>query len=374
MATLGVIFGGPSPEHDISVLTGLQVAVALSSSHEPAASGSDLHALYWAKTGRFFEVPATAEALAFVDGPPLGASPLSLVAEPGRGFVVPAGRLTRERSLGIDVAVVCCHGGPGEDGRLQGALDLAGIAYTGPSAAASALGMDKLAFSALASAAGMPVLPRVLAPAAPLPGTGPFIVKPRFGGSSIGIEVAEDAETARQLVAASTHLAAGAVVEPYRRDLYDLNVAVRTWPQVSVSAIERPLRRHPDGEILSYADKYAGGEGMISAPRELPAQVADELATRIRTIASDLVTLAGLRGIVRVDFLASDAGELYLNEVNTIPGSMAKYLWVDPDVPFATLLDDLVAEATQRPPAAFVTTGADGTALRAAGTIGSKLA
>ncbi|HET7488928.1 MAG TPA: hypothetical protein VFJ85_13445 [Acidimicrobiales bacterium] len=355
MAKPAVLFGGPSPEHDVSVLTGLQAARAL----------DDTIGVYWSKDGRFWEVDAGLEASAFVDGVPRKAGALRLVA--GEGLV------GKRRPLDLSAVVNCCHGGPGEDGTVQGALDLAGIAYSGPHAAGAALGMDKLAFGAVVTSAGLPSLPRVaLAPGAALPWDGPSIVKPRFGGSSIGIEVVADAATALALLQRSPHLRAGAVAEPYREDCADLNVAVRTWPSLELSAIERPVRK-AGGDILGYQDKYLGGEGMASAPRELPAQIPDAMAGRVREIATTVAGLAGVRGVARIDFLTA-GDELYVNEINTIPGSLARYLWVEPVVPFRRLLDDLLEEAVRRPSFHWTTHGADGTALRAAGSIATKLA
>jgi D-alanine-D-alanine ligase len=361
-----VIFGGPSPEHDVSVLTGLQAVQAL------GKAGRDVAALYWAKTGDWFSVDPALEAQAFVDGVPAGAAPVRLVAVIGGGFVE-VGRRGRERPIEISAAVNCCHGGPGEDGSLQAALDLAGIRYTGPSVAGAALGMDKLAFGAVVTAAGLPSLPRAaVTPDGDIPFDGPYIVKPRYGGSSIGIETVADRETARARLGANVHLRAGAVVEPYRADSHDLNIAVRTWPELQLSAIEKPLRSASGSDILGYADKYVGGEGMVSAPRELPADIDDATADRIRTMARELVDFAAVRGIARIDFLA-DGDELYVNEINTIPGSLAKYLWIDPAVAFDRLLLDMLAEAEQRPTTHWTVQGADGTALRSAGTIASKL-
>ena len=350
-----MIFGGPSPEHDISVLTGLQAVRAL----------GDAVAVYWAKTGELFEVDAALEGSDFADGTPPKARPVRLVA--GEGLL---GK--RDKPIELRALVNCCHGGPGEDGSLQGALDLAGVRYTGPSAAAAALGMDKLAFGDVVVAAGMPSLPRaLLTDGATVDFAGPYIVKPRFGGSSIGVETVPDIDTARARLGANVHLRAGAVIEPYR-DAVDLNIAVRSHPQVQLSAIEQPQRSQSSGEILDYRDKYVGGEGMASAPRQVPAQIPDELAGRIREYATAIAGLASVRGIARVDFLLA-GDELYVNEINTIPGSLAKYLWVDPPIAFAQLLADMLDEAEARPTTHYTTAGADGTALRSAGTIASKL-
>ena len=169
--------------------------------------------------------------------------------------------------------ILATHGGPGEDGTLQGALDLAGIAYSGPSVAGAALGMDKWAFSSVLAQAGLPTLPRELLTETDrsLPFDGPYILKPRFGGSSIGIDVVADFATAKARLSANPHFANGCVVEPYREDLTDVQIAMRTYPMVELSAIERPLRRTEGAEFLNYRDKYVGGEGMVAAPRELPA-------------------------------------------------------------------------------------------------------
>ncbi len=376
MPDLAIIFGGPSPEHDVSVLTGLQAARELST-----GALASVRALYWSKVGEWYEVDPGLEAPAFVDGVPKGAVPLRLVATAGGGFVPEGGRLGRPRSLPLDVAVVCCHGGPGEDGTLQAVLDLAGIRYTGPTVAGAAIGMDKLAFTGIVAAAGIRTLPRVdlHEHSADVGFAGPYIVKPRFGGSSIGIEVVAELATARSMLATNRHWARGAVLEPYRRDCFDLQIAVRTWPATQLSAIERPLRTARAGgaagepEILGYADKYQGGEGMASAPRELPAELPDGLVEEIHRAARSVSRLVPLRGVARIDFL-SNGEELFLNEVNTIPGSLARYLWVEPPLPFAALLSDLVDEARTRPTHHYGAEGADGTVLRGAASIAAKLA
>jgi D-alanine-D-alanine ligase len=149
---------------------------------------------------------------------------------------------------------------------------------------------------------------------------------------------------------------------------------VRRWPEVQVSAIERPLRSSGrSGEILGYADKYVGGEGMASAPRELPADLPVALAEGLREAARRICDLALVRGVARLDFL-TDGEELVVNEINTIPGSLARYLWIDPDVPFLTLLTDMMAEAAACPTARYSAAGADGLVLRGASSIAAKLA
>jgi D-alanine-D-alanine ligase len=373
VSTAAVVFGGPSPEHDISILTGLQAARAL------VVAGTPPSAIYWSKAGDFYAVSPTLEAVAFAEGVPPKSEPLELVAGPGGGFVRAGTRFAKRTTLPVSTVVNACHGGPGEDGTLQAALDLAGVPYTGPSAAGAALGMDKLAFAGVVAAAGLTSLPRHAftadsAHAAAPAFAGPYIVKPRFGGSSIGIEIIDDMDVAQALVRSSTLYSDGALVEPFLPDAIDLNISVRTFPRVALSPIERPLRRDQGGRIYTYAEKYlAGGDGLASAPRELPAQLDAPVEGLIRAAATRIADIALVRGVARIDFLLAGS-ELYVNEINTIPGALSWYLWAAGGVPFATLLDDLIAEATSRSGRAWSTQGADGSALRAAGSIAGKLA
>jgi D-alanine-D-alanine ligase len=366
--SVGVLFGGPSPEHDISILTGL---LAL---HELERSGSDVIGVYWTKTGAFYSVPRGVEAEAFLDGLPKGSSELGLRLGDQGGFYASA-RMGKDRAIDLEAVVLATHGGPGEDGSLQAALDLAGIKFTGPTVAGAALGMDKWSFGAVMGSEGIPTLPRVLldASTSTLPFDGPYILKPRFGGSSIGIDVVADVATARARLSSNLHLALGCVVEPYRSDLADIQIAVRTYPALALSAIERPLRRSDQSEILDYRDKYVGGEGMVSAPRELPAVMPEAQADAVRKYTTQIAEVASVRGVARVDFLSGD-DELYVNEINTIPGSLAKHLFVDPPLAFGELLRDLIAEAVQRPTHRYSAAGADGQVLRKATSIASKLA
>jgi D-alanine-D-alanine ligase len=378
---VGVIFGGPSPEHDVSILTGLQAARALVQAGHGA---SNVEAIYWTKGERFVSVDPTLEAAAFVDGPPKDARELRFSAQPGGGFFATKQGVLgggKERRLELEALVNCCHGGPGEDGTLQAALDMAGVPYTGPAAAAAALCMDKLSLGSVAMAAALPTLPRTLVLAgaeAPDWGKeeGAYIVKPRFGGSSIGIEViSEWADVLRYVELGGPHTLQGVIAEPFHGEAWDVQVAVRSYPTLTLSLFERPLRGGASSPIYSYSDKYLGGEGMVSAPRELPAKLAAGLEKELREAASSVAMLAGARGVWRVDFLVEpDGGDWWLNEVNTVPGSFAKYLWVgEAAVDFPTLLSDMVEEAKRKPSVQWSSMGADGTALRSAASIANKL-
>jgi len=168
------------------------------------------------------------------------------------------------------------------------------------------------------------------------------------------------------------------VVEPYRPELVDLNISFRTYPQLEVTALEKPVRSSSESGLYSYAEKYlsggAGSEaGLASAPREFPAQVADSIATLAAELATRVAEVTALTGVVRVDLLLDEAaGELFVNEVNSIPGAMSLYLWA-PQVPAATVLKDALVEARDRRVVLPASGFGSGAALRAAGGIAGKL-
>jgi D-alanine-D-alanine ligase len=368
MDAIGVIFGGPGPEHDVSVLTGLQAERCLND------NGVSATGIYWSRTGDFHDVGAGREGRDFRDGVPGGSDALYAGLGSERGFY-------RRRKLGRPVPanfrafVVCCHGAPGECGRLQGLLDLMEMPYTGPTQAGAALGMDKLAFAAVAEFVGVKAIPRqdlAFSDAHSLEALGtPLIVKPRYGGSSIGVELVKDLASARELASSSLLYSAGAVVEPFLEGWYDINIAIRTWPKQELSAIERPIKG--DGPLLTYSDKYVPDQGMAGAARELPAALNEDVASRLRAQADTIAQVAAVRGVARLDFM-TDGQDLLVNEINTIPGSLARYLWVDPPVTFFEQLVSLVDEAVESPAYRPVLQGADGRLLASAATVAAKLA
>jgi D-alanine-D-alanine ligase len=360
---LAIVFGGPSPEHDISILTGLLSERVLRD------AGHDVVALYWTRSGDWVQCPPRAEARDFLEGAPRGSAKLE--AQLGTGFLTPKKGLGGGRPVAVDAALNCCHGGAGENGGLNAVFDQLGIPLTGGPAPIAALGMDKLSFGAVLHANGIPTLPRVALSDTPPPFDGPYIVKPRFGGSSIGIEVVEDLDTARALAKTSVHLRQGVVLEPFSKGAVDLNMAYSTHPAFRTSLLEKPLAPSAAEGIYSYGQKYLQTDGLVAAPRELPAQVPDAVTKEAERLTKAVVDVTRVRGLGRLDFLLID-DVLHVNEVNTIPGSMSLYLW-PPSVSAAELLLGAVEEAKQSfrrsEPAPFE----PGAALRAAGGMAGKL-
>ena len=363
-----VFFGGPSPEHEISILTGLQAERVLTD------AGHSIAPIYVAPTGAWFLVPSGTEAKDYLEGAPAKSTPLEVKVGDSPGLFQKKGLSSKQ--LDISAALLCFHGGLGEGGGAAALFELLEIPATGSSLYAGAVGMDKLAFAGLMINAGIPSLPRqhLSADSEPL-FPGPFIVKPRFGGSSIGIEIVDDMATARALMASSPHLKNGAVIEPYRQGIVDLNISFRTYPELELTDLEKPLRGDESSGMYSYQEKYlsGGGAGLTHAPREFPAQVPATVNEQAQLLARKVAEVTRLSGIVRVDLLWDPADDtVYVNEVNTIPGAMSLYLW-SPKRPPAEVLSDALTESIQRrirwPQAGF----SQGVALKAAGGIAGKL-
>ena len=217
MATLGVLFGGLSPEHDVGIITGLQAA------HLLGQRGHDVAPLYWTRSGAWERVPPGLEAPDFAEGRVAGATPLTLVVPEG---FVERRRLGREAPLALEAVVNCCHGGPGEDGTITALLLLCGIPVSGPQPEGAAWAMDKLATAGMVAAAGLERFGIESIPTAVLAADTtaidlptPWVVKPRFGGSSLGVHTdVADLETAKAL-AGRGPASAGAVVQPQAHGL-----------------------------------------------------------------------------------------------------------------------------------------------------------
>lgn len=366
-----VVFGGPSPEHEISILTGLQAERVL------REAGHSIQPIYVAPSGAWVLVPDNTEAKDYLEGPPPGSKELDVKLGDQPGLYLKKG-LGGAKPLDIDAALLCFHGGGGEGGGAAFVFELLDIPHTGSSLYAGAVGMDKLAFAGLLHNAGIPSLPRQhLSPEHAPDFPGPYIVKPRFGGSSIGIEIVDDIDTARALSGSNPHLKNGAVIEPYMADIVDLNISFRTYPDLELTALEKPLRgEQAQSGVYSYQEKYLqgqGGAGLTHAPREFPAQVPDTVTAQATDLATRVAEVTRLTGIVRVDLLWNPGDDtVYVNEVNTIPGAMSLYLW-SPTRPPAEVLADALTEAVERrirwPQAGF----SQGIALKAAGGIAGKL-
>ncbi len=354
---VAVIFGGRSSEHTVSCQTARGVLAALDPErYEVIPIGI-------ARDGRWVLESADPDRFALVDGsPPTVSEHASPVLLPPGGrelTAIPAGEPPRVIGA-VDVVLPLLHGPFGEDGTLQGLLELAGVRYVGSGVLASAAAMDKHVAKVLLAAAGLPVGRWVLLPpgrevsdALPeITALGwPVFVKPARAGSSFGITRVAGAE---QL--------ADAVATARAHDPKVLVEAAVSGRELECGVLARPDAGPPEpsvvGEITvsgdhafyDFAAKYAADAGTgLAVPADLPAAVAD----RIRELAVAAFEALGCEGLARVDFFLRPDGELVLNEVNTMPGfteqSMFPRLWAAAGLSYPALVDRLLTTALTRP-------------------------
>lgn len=357
---IGVFFGGSSVEHEVSVISGLQALNNLSrEKYEPLA-------VYITRNGEFYTGDAAARIEEYADIPALlkKCTRVLPVAAGGRAdlIVYPPKKLGRSLFASIDAALPVVHGTNVEDGALQGFFRTLGVPFAGCDVLASAAGMDKYVMKALFRLAGLPVLDAVrvsdsawradpekaLREAEEKLGF-PIIVKPIDLGSSVGIKIANDSAELREALDYALRFTDAALAETAVRSPREINCAVLgDGDDLRISECEEPVSAD---EILSYEDKYVsggkGGKGMSGAKRLIPAPISDEMRDTVRRYAADAFRALGCSGVARIDFLL-DGDKLYVNEINTIPGSLAFYLFEPAGLKYPELLDELIRLALAR--------------------------
>ncbi len=339
---VAVFLGGRSPEHDVSVITGLQALKAIDQERFIAFP------VYVNPRGAWFVGEALAERRNYLPDARTQAELIAVtlsLGEPGRGVLVPkrTGLFGRRTAIEFDAALLAFHGLGGEDGQIQGLFETANVPYTGMRTLASALLMDKAATKRLLRGLDIPMLgdavvtrgsaglPSADALSALLGNMGfPCIVKPAHLGSSIGVGKADDVEDVRALLPAIFRLDRQAVIEPF------------DFRQKYLSG--------GDGKGGVKGDA-ASSQGMLSLTREINPALPADLEEKLRRWAIAAFEAVDGTGAPRVDFYCNEkTGETWLNEVNPCPGSFAYFLWeaTDPPIGFTSLLSMLIDEALSR--------------------------
>lgn len=360
---LGVIFGSRSCEREVSIISAVQMMRHV----DPDAyevipvyidgdggwyTGSALREI---ETYRPFRPDSAGITKVFLDMTP-GSGAL-LTVQKGKGLF---SRTSLEIVARIDVFVVIMHGLNGEDGTLQGMLDLANLPYTSAGVGASAIGMDKILMKQFFRGGNLPVLPSeaytltafekdpegICAEIENKLGF-PVFVKPAHLGSSIGVSRANDREELKDSLALAFEYDRRVLVEKGLNKPIELNCSVLGYDdEVYPSPIEMPIS---SDDFLNFREKYlsaGGSKGMFSLHRVLPAPIEEELRDRIQALSVDIFRMMDCRGCVRIDYMYDqEAGELYITEINTIPGSLAFYLWENAGMPYRKLIDRMVALA-----------------------------
>ena len=354
---VALIFGGCTPEHEVSIVTAHQVCLALQENYHVIP-------IYVTKNGEWLTGDALRDLSTFTDGTLPHSSDFDKVTvefHPEPKFVVSSkhwlGEKVRKRTvLPIDVVFPSIHGMHGEDGTLQGLLELMNLPYVGAGVVGSAVGMDKIMMKAILNENELPVLPYLwwdhhkwemgrdeIIEAVETTLSYPVFVKPAMGGSSIGVGYATNQTELIGAVEVAGDYSRRILVEKAVEMPVEINCAVMGTDEPTVSVCEQPVT---DANLLSFDDKYIhqaeGSSGMAGAERKIPAPISEELTLNIQQLAIHTFQVLDCAGVARIDFLLDTNENVYVNEINTIPGSYSYYLWAHQDVEFPQLVSELI--------------------------------
>ncbi len=388
---VGVVFGSRSVEHEVSVITGQQVIAALDKTKYEAVP------IYITKSGAWFTGEKLMDVANFKDDKTVlvGCDPVSLSPDPSVGGLTvrreeKGGLFKRSRDsevLTLDVLFPTVHGTYGEDGTLQGLFELTGIPYVGSGVLGSAVGMDKILMKSVFRDNGLPVVkyhatnrrawentPDETINAIEQTLGYPVFVKPANLGSSVGISQAKDRKELTQALEVAAHYDRRLLIEAAVQNAIEINCAVLGFQEAQASVCEQPFALK---DFLSYEDKYMRGgknSGMKGLSRQIPAPISDELTKRIQQVAIQSFEMLDCRGVARIDFLLDPKTEtLYINEINTLPGSISFYLWEPLGINISALVDRLIQLAFEAHQERQRTTySVDSPLLARMGAVGTK--
>lgn len=359
---LGVIFGGESVEHEVSIISAIQAMNKMDSEKY------EIIPIYITKDRQWYTGEMLKEIETYSD--------LSLIKKYAKNVVLyeKDGKFILQNKKGlkttvkeIDIAFPIVHGTNVEDGVLQGYLQSVGIPFVGGDVYASVVGQDKLFMKEIFEAQKLPVCkytwfydseyeddPDTIF--ANIKKLGyPVIVKPATLGSSVGIKTAHDKEEVKIAIDDAIKYDNKIIVEKLVENLMEVNISVLgNYENQQVSAIEQVM---PTKDFLTYEDKYIGSskvkgklggkfkssKGMVSASRIIPAPLKNEMKEEIEAVAINAFKALGSSGVVRIDFLVDNKNnKIYINEINNIPGSLSFYLWEPIGKEYTELLDDMI--------------------------------
>ena len=302
---IAIIYGGKSVEHEISVITALGAYEALKDKYEVSL-------LYFNKSNELFLL----EEPIFINN-----------KKPIKISLINGGYMCKKHKKRLDMAILCTHGGAMEGGGLQGLLELYNICYTGSDHITSSILIDKIFTKEILKNNDIPVVEYTYSKNV-INYSMPCIVKPSRLGSSIGIKVCYD--NLEKSIIEGLEFDERVLIEKYLKEFKEYNIAVLSGDEVVLSNIEEVYK---SDDILSYDDKYKSK----SDKRIIPAIIDEKIENEIKEIALKSTKILNIKGVVRFDFLYD--GKLYLNEINSIPGSLAYYLF---DISYLDLLENLM--------------------------------
>lgn len=375
---VGVLFGGKTVEHEISVISAIQAMGYLN------RDKYDVIPIYITKNNEFYvgENIGKIESYTDINNLLKTSQRIIMVNEGGKTQLIkyPQKLFSKPLYDYIDIAFPVVHGTNVEDGTLQGYLKMFNIPYVGCDVLSSAVGMDKYVMKTVLKDNGIPVLDckcytanlydedseRVVNEIESAIGY-PVIVKPVNLGSSIGISKAENRSELFDSLDTAFHYATKVLVETAVQNLKEINCSVLgDYETAEASECEEPVS---SDKILTFAEKYigdgsakgakgakggvksspSGSKGMATLKRKIPADITDAQRTEIREMAVKAFKCLGCNGVSRIDFMMdTKSGNIWLNEINTIPGSLSFYLWEPLGVKYTELLDRMISYALKR--------------------------
>ena len=332
MKNIAVFFGGQSVEHEISILTGVMAVNSLDTSlYNPIP-------VYVAKDGKFYTGEKLFDVDEFKKLNVKGLKQVVLLFGDKTLYWLKKNRL--KKIADISCAINCMHGERGEDGSLAGLLNMCAIPLASPPITPSATCIDKEFTKTVMKGLKVKTLPGVaVCDLDEVDGVlgklkFPLIVKPNNLGSSIGVERANDKEQLKKAVLNALKFGNLALIEPCLENFIEINCACYRDKDgaVKVSECERPIGSH---EVLTFTDKYECGK------RVFPADIEQKFSNKIKETTRKIYNALKFSGVIRIDYFISD-GEVYLNEINTVPGSLAYYLFSDTLKGFKSMLTELI--------------------------------
>lgn len=363
---VGVFFGGKSVEHEISIITANQAISNISKEKY------EIIPIYISKSGKMYTGEKLLDLKEYRDLDKLLKN-LEEVVCVNNGDKVNILRVNNKLFgsnviNSFDVAFPIMHGTNGEDGSIQGYLEILGIPYVGPDVLASSIGMDKIMMRRLLKEQNIPSLDYVAFYSLEYIKneekyikeieeklTYPVIVKAGNLGSSVGIKKAKNKDELKEAIEFSMEFSDRIMVENAIVNLKEINCSVMgDMVDAKASILEEPIG---SDEILSYTDKYVGGsktkgsgsKGMATLQRKIPAEIPEETAKEIQEIALKTFKILGCNGVSRIDFMIDlNGNHIYVNEINTIPGALSYYLWEKTNKKFEVELDELIDLAFKR--------------------------
>lgn len=361
---VAVFFGGRSVEHEISVISALQAINAFD------REKYDVVPVYISKQGKWFTGDALLEIANYKDLAKLEEKVEEVYMKPIFGDYklyranLKGGLFSKKDPVIADlhIAFPVLHGSHGEDGMFQGILETIGIPFVGCDTLSSANGMDKITMKMILRESGIPVVDYVWFTDREWLSNReetdkkveeelgyPVIVKPANLGSSVGISKASDRKSLDAAIENAIRFSSRIIVEHMIEDMMEINCSVvGDADQRQSSVCEEPIK-HKD--FLTYDEKYGGGgkAGMQSSQKKIPADIPAETSSKIQRMAADTFRVLACNGVSRIDVMIDKStGDIFVNEINTIPGSLSYYLWEETGISFPELIDQLISLALKR--------------------------